>query len=274
MHALGDSQLVQLQRIGAAPVSSNGDPNLIGARGRGAEPHPPSGRSAEGKLVDPRARNGAARAVEKLHYCFRADEVDWPRYDFPRRGREGVGMCLANVDGARYRTAERQGVLGGAGAADNNKIAKQKPILIRATVSGCALAEFRCETLESNMREMATPAASSDFPASHQPVQSHRVVTTPRARACSWVEVLRFSRAVYVVDSPCFLVSAEHSFYPVFGRLWTQIGPKICLYVDAAKKSRSKGCCCSWQKRLPSRAERRTRHDLPCCHVAARSERA
>jgi hypothetical protein len=30
-----------------------------------------------------------------------------------------------------------------------------------------------------------------------------------------------------VVDSSCFLVSAKASFYPVFGRLRTQIGPKF-----------------------------------------------
>ena len=30
-----------------------------------------------------------------------------------------------------------------------------------------------------------------------------------------------------MVDSSCFLVSARPSFYPVFGRLWTQIGPKF-----------------------------------------------
>jgi len=37
----------------------------------------------------------------------------------------------------------------------------------------------------------------------------------------------RLSRVAYVVDSPCFLVAAKASFYPVFGRLWTQIGPKF-----------------------------------------------
>ena len=37
----------------------------------------------------------------------------------------------------------------------------------------------------------------------------------------------RLSRNGYVVDSSCFLVSAKPSFYPVFGRFWTQIGPKF-----------------------------------------------
>ena len=37
----------------------------------------------------------------------------------------------------------------------------------------------------------------------------------------------RLSREAYVVDSSCFLVSAIPSFYPVFGRFWTQVGPKL-----------------------------------------------
>jgi hypothetical protein len=35
----------------------------------------------------------------------------------------------------------------------------------------------------------------------------------------------RFRKEIYVVDSPCLLVSAKPSFYPVFGRFWTQFGP-------------------------------------------------
>ena len=36
-----------------------------------------------------------------------------------------------------------------------------------------------------------------------------------------------------MVDSSCFLVSAKPSFYPVFGRFWTQIGPKFGVEVPA-----------------------------------------
>ena len=32
-----------------------------------------------------------------------------------------------------------------------------------------------------------------------------------------------------MVDSPCFLVSAKPSSYPVFGWFWTQFGPKLGL---------------------------------------------
>jgi hypothetical protein len=35
----------------------------------------------------------------------------------------------------------------------------------------------------------------------------------------------RLRKEIYVVDSPCLLVSAKPSFYPVFGRFWTQFGP-------------------------------------------------
>ena len=41
------------------------------------------------------------------------------------------------------------------------------------------------------------------------------------------MEVLQIKRKVYVIDSSCFLVSARPSFYQVFGRFWTQVGPKL-----------------------------------------------
>jgi len=39
----------------------------------------------------------------------------------------------------------------------------------------------------------------------------------------------RLSGKTQVVDSSCFLVSAKPSFYPVFGGLWSPIGPKFVI---------------------------------------------
>ena len=41
----------------------------------------------------------------------------------------------------------------------------------------------------------------------------------------------RLSKETYVVDSSCFLVSAKPSFYPLFGRFWTHVGPKFWVEV-------------------------------------------
>ena len=41
------------------------------------------------------------------------------------------------------------------------------------------------------------------------------------------MEVLQIEQEGSVVDSSCFLVSGRPSFYPVFGRFWTQVGPRF-----------------------------------------------